>query len=199
MACTCDVPHHVRQIVVTGGPGAGKTAALEVFRRQACSHVQVLPEAASILWRGGFPRLASTVGKRSVQRAIVRIQIELQRLAIETDNPALFVCDRGTLDGAAYWPGSTADFFTDLDTNAERELARYSLVIHMRSPSRSDGYTQTALRPESAEEARAIDERILEAWSGHPRRVIVESDENFLRKLERTIAIARAEIPACCR
>lgn len=199
MVCTCDVSHHVRQIVVTGGPGAGKTAALEVFRRQACMHVQVLPEAASILWRGGFPRLASMVGKRSVQRAIVRIQIELQRLAIETDNPALVVCDRGTLDGAAYWPGSAAEFFADLDTNAERELARYSLVIHMRSPSRSDGYTQTSLRPESAEEARAIDERILEAWSGHPRRVIVESDENFLRKLERTIAIARAEIPACCR
>jgi predicted ATPase len=199
MSCTCSVGHHVRQIVVTGGPGAGKTAALEVLRRQTCHHVQILPEAASILWRGGFPRIASAVGRRSVQRAIVRIQYELQRVAIETDNPALIVCDRGTLDGVAYWPGPIAEYFSDLDTTVERELARYSMVIHLRSPSRSDGYVQTPLRPESADEARSIDERILEAWSGHPRRVVVESDENFLRKLERTLSIIRAEIPGCCR
>ncbi len=129
----------------------------------------------------------------------MRLQVELQRVAIETDNPALIVCDRGTLDGVAYWPGPTADYFSDLDTTRERELARYDLVVHMRSPSRADGYLQTSLRPETADEARAIDERLFEAWSGHPRRVVVESDENFLHKLERTLLIIRAEIPACCR
>lgn len=198
-ACRCDVPHHLRQIVVTGGPGAGKTAALEVLRRQTCSHVRILPEAASILWRGGFPRSVTTPGRRAVQRAIARLQVELQRIAIEEDNPALIVCDRGTLDSTAYWPGSVQEYFEELGTTLERELARYHMVIHMRSPSRADGYAQTALRPESAEEARELDERILAAWCAHPRRVIIESDENFLAKLERTLAVIRAEIPSCCR
>ncbi len=198
-ACTCDVPHHLRQIVVTGGPGAGKTAALEVLRRETCRHVNVVPEAASILWRGGFPRSQTTSGRRAVQRAIARLQIELQRVAIENDNPALVVCDRGTLDSLAYWPGAESDYFDDLDTTKEKELCRYATVIHMRSPSRADGYVQTTLRPETADEARALDERILAVWADHPRRFVIESDENFLRKLERVIALIRSEIPACCR
>lgn len=199
MGCTCTVIHQVRQIVITGGPGAGKTAALEVLQRQTCSHVQVLPEAASILWRGGFPRSSTSVARRATQRAIARLQIELQRVAIETDNPALIICDRGTLDGMAYWPGSRDEYLQDLETTMDKELARYAMVIHMRSPSRSDGYVQTSLRPESAEEARVLDDRILEVWSGHPRRHVIDSDENFLRKLERLLALVRAEIPACCR
>lgn len=197
--CACDVQHVVRQIVVTGGPGAGKTAALEVLQRQTCSHVQVLPEAASILWRGGFPRSQTTPGRRAVQRAIARLQVELQRLAIETDNPALIICDRGTLDGLAYWPGTPAQYLDDIDTTKERELARYATVIHLRPPSRRDGYVQTPLRPETAEEAAAIDDRILAAWSDHPRRFVVDSDDNFLRKLDRVLALVRAEIPPCCR
>ncbi len=69
----------------------------------------------------------------------------------------------------------------------------------INNPSRSDGYMQTSLRPETAEEARVLDDRILEVWSGHPRRHVIDSDENFLRKLERLLALVRAEIPACCR
>jgi predicted ATPase len=198
-ACTCAVLHHLRQIVVTGGPGAGKTAALEVLQRQTCHHVQVLPEAASILWRGGFPRSQTPTGRRAVQRAIARLQIELQRLAIENDNPALIVCDRGTLDSLAYWPGTEQEYLDDLDTTKDKELGRYAAVIHMRSPSRRDGYVQTSLRPESADEARAIDERILAVWADHPRRFVIDSDEDFVRKLERVLALVRAEIPACCR
>ncbi len=48
-----------RRVVLTGGPGAGKTAALEVIRRLYAPHVQVLPEAASIVFGGGFPRRAA--------------------------------------------------------------------------------------------------------------------------------------------
>jgi predicted ATPase len=196
--CTCTAHHALRQIVITGGPGAGKTAALEVLRRQVCNHVVLLPEAASILWRGGFPRIETTSGRRATQRSIVHVQIELQRMAIESANTALVVCDRGTLDGLAYWPGPWQEYFDDLGTTMERELARYATVIHLRSPSRADGYLQTALRPESAEEAGAIDERILAAWAEHPHRIIVDSNANFLHKLERTLALLRAEVPPCC-
>jgi predicted ATPase len=45
---------HPKLVVLTGGPGAGKTALLEVVRRHFCEHVVVLPEAASIVFGGGL-------------------------------------------------------------------------------------------------------------------------------------------------
>lgn len=41
--------HKRKTIVLTGGPGAGKTAVLELVRQQFCAHVEVLPEAR---WSG---------------------------------------------------------------------------------------------------------------------------------------------------
>ena len=76
-SCDCPEPHPARRIVLTGGPGAGKTAILELVRQSFCRHVQVLPEAAGILFAGGFPRGAAPELLRAVQRAIFFTQREL--------------------------------------------------------------------------------------------------------------------------
>jgi hypothetical protein len=55
------------------------------------------------------------------------------------------------------------------------------------------------LRIESAVEAAAIDERIVRAWDGHPRRVFIESTHDFVEKVNRTLALLREEVPSCCR
>jgi len=197
--CRCEIAHVPRMVVLTGGPGAGKTAALEVLQQETCRHVAVLPEVANMLWEGGFPRRSTVSAQRAAQRAITRVQIELQRLALEDPMTGLVVCDRGTLDGLAYWPGDPADYFADLGTTHERELARYATVIHMQSATRDHGYRTSATRPETAEQAFAIDERILGAWANHPRRFVVETEREFLVKLDRVLALLRAEIPVCCR
>lgn len=199
--CSCDGAfHEAKLVVLTGGPGAGKTAALEVLEQMICEHVVVLPEAASILWRGQFPRGTTSSARRSAQRVIGRMQLELQRMALEKGGAALVVCDRGTLDGLAYWPGAREEYFADLGTTAERELARYSAVIHMRVPRHGGGYNQSnPFRIESAAEALAIDERITDIWAQHPRRVVVESNHDFRAKLETAIEHILSEVPPCCR
>ncbi len=197
--CSCEVVHTPRVVVLTGGPGAGKTAALEVLRQEVCPHVMILPEVASMLWNGGFPRRNSRSAQRAAQRAITRVQIELQRLALETPSTSLIVCDRGTLDGLAYWPGDPAEYFEDLGTTQDRELARYATVIHMESATRDHGYCTTAMRIETAENAFEIDQRILSVWANHPRRFVVETETTFLVKLDRVLALLRAEVPVCCR
>jgi predicted ATPase len=198
-ACTCSVRHAPRLVVVTGGPGAGKTALLEVVQRELCRHVVVLPEAASILWRGQFPRHPTITGRKAAQRAIVGVQIEMQRMTIEERRAALIVCDRGTLDGLAYWPGSEREYFEDIQSTAQRELDRYATVIHLRTPPLDHGYMPTQLRIECAVEAAQIDERIADAWSAHPRRFTIDSDDDFVAKLHRALGLIRAEVPACCR
>ena len=44
VACECAAAHERRRVVLTGGPGAGKTAVLELIRQSLCEHVRVLPD-----------------------------------------------------------------------------------------------------------------------------------------------------------
>jgi hypothetical protein len=198
--CGCTRNHDPQLVVLTGGPGAGKTAVLELIHHDFCEHVVVLPEAAGIIFGGGFPRRPSGVGRQAAQRAIFRVQRELERLALEEHAAAIILCDRGTIDGAAYWPGDAASFFRENETSQEAELARYSAVIDLRTPPERNGYNHTnALRIESAREAAAIDATILNLWGEHPRRHIVESTADFLEKAARAVSLVRNEVPECCR
>ncbi len=197
--CDCEERHVRRRVVVTGGPGAGKTAVLELVRQYFCRHVHVLPEAASLLFGGGLRRGATDEGRRSAQRAIFHVQRELEASADCELDAALVVCDRGTVDGVAYWPGP-GDFWTELGTTRAAEASRYDAVLHLRVPSRGGGYDhRNPVRVESAAEARVIDDRILAAWDGHPRRAVIEATPDFLEKAQRAIAVLSEEVPPCCR
>jgi predicted ATPase len=199
--CHCRLGvHATRFIVLTGGPSAGKTAVLETVLRSLCTHLAVLPESASIVFGGGFPRHASDAGRRAAQRAIYHVQLEVERLVAEEGEVAIALCDRGTLDGLAYWPDSDAAWLSELGTSLDAELVRYAAVIHLRTPAAEQGYDASyALRIESPAEAAAIDAKIAAAWSRHPCRFVVESADDFLVKVARAVELVRAELPVCCR
>lgn len=193
--CDCGEPHPERRIVLTGGPGAGKTAVLELVRHTCCRHTHVLPEAAGILFGGGFPRASSARIQRAAQRAIFFTQRELEA---SVPPGVVTLCDRGTIDGAAYWPGPD-DLWASVGSSRAEQLLRYDAVIHLRTPAPDRGYDRSnPLRIETAAEAAAIDERILAAWDGHPRRHVVEATPDFLAKVQRALALLREELPACC-
>lgn len=196
--CACSEPHDRRRIVLTGGPGAGKTAVLELIRQSFCVHVKIVPESAGIVFGGGFPRGDSTELRQAAQRAIFYVQRELE-IAADTGNAATVLCDRGTVDGAAYWTGAH-DLWTSVGTTLAEQLRRYHAVIHLRTPAIEGGYNhQNPLRIESAAEAAAIDARIAGAWEAHPRRFVVEASPDFLTKTARTLQLLRDEMPECCR
>jgi hypothetical protein len=161
--------------------------------------VKVLPEAAGVIFGGGFPREDDLSCKRAAQRAIFFVQRELE-IAGDSHNPAVVLCDRGTLDSLAYWPGSVDDFWSSLGTTLSEQLARYDAVVHLRTPGSAFGYNkQNPLRTESAGAAAEIDSRILRVWQAHPRRFVVESTSDFLDKAAKAVEILRAEMPECCK
>jgi len=195
--CDCDKTHVRRRVVLTGGPGAGKTAVLELIRQRFCKHVKVLPEAAGILFGGGFPRGDSAEMRRAAQRAIFYVQRELEATA-DADSPAIVLCDRGTVDGSAYWVGD-GDLWSSVQTTVDEQIRRYDAVIHLRTPEIENYNHRNPLRIESAEDAVMIDRKIEHAWDTHPRRFIVEASPDFLKKAVRAVEILRAELPECCR
>jgi predicted ATPase len=197
MAYVSSIRAPAKRIVVTGGPGAGKTAVLEVARRDLCKHVEVLPESARIAFGGGFPRRHDDAGRRGAQRAIFHLQDELERMGPESETAATVLCDRGTLDGLAYWPGSWSEYFEDLGTTMHHELARYALVIHLRVPDPQNGYKNDVVRRESPHQAAEIDSRLVEVWAAHPHRVFVDSSADFVRKAQRALALIRSSLTCC--
>ena len=201
MGCACaELRHDCRLVVLTGGPGAGKTAVLEVVRRAFCEHILVLPESATVLFGGGFPRHDTDAGQRAAQNAIFHVQRSMETMSREEGRVAVALCDRGTLDGLAYWPGGIDAACRALGIAREAELARYQAVIHLRTPAADRGYDHSnPVRRESAAEALALDARVLAAWDGHPHRVVIESEGEFLHKIAHAVQAIRDQVPECCR
>ncbi len=197
--CGCNAVHERRRIALTGGPGAGKTAVLELARSMLCRHLRILPESAGILFGGGFPRAPARAAREAAQIAIFAVQHQLEALA-DGDEPAVVLCDRGTLDALAYWPGDPDEFWKQVGSTRARELARYDAIIHIRTPDARHGYdNRNPLRTETAAAAAELDGRIALAWEGHPNRHFVASSPDFLAKARRAIDAIQEELPACCR
>src|SRR5688572_6117210 len=120
------------RIVVTGGPSGGKTTLIEALRKELGHQAVIVPEAASILYRGGFPRLKTPHSALCTQRAIYSVQKELEELVPRENRRAqVTVCDRGSLDGVAYWPRAERDFFRSVGCSRAAELRRYDWVLHL--------------------------------------------------------------------
>lgn len=173
------------RIVLTGGPGGGKTTAADLFRREIGDGVVVVPEAATILFQGGFPRSPEHHAARSAQTAIFHVQRHLEDVQAALFPGRTLLCDRGTLDGAAYWPGKPEEYFATVGTTLEAELARYDAVIFFETAARGGASIEggNPMRTENAREAVRLDQRLREIWSKHPRFILVPHNRSFFTKI----------------
>jgi predicted ATPase len=184
------------RVVVTGGPGGGKTTAADLFRREIGEKVVIVPESGTLVFSGGFPRLGPPEARVAAQRAIYHLQRNLEEAQAAVYPDRILLCDRGTLDGAAYWPEERGEFFSSLHTTYEEELARYDGVIFFETAAAGgmsiEGGNPT--RVESNAQAIALDERLRRVWSGHPNLVFIPNHTSFFQKITKGLAALQAMV-----
>jgi len=95
--------------------------------------------------------------------------------------------DRGTIDGAAYWPDGPDDFWRDVGTTLAVEYARYDAVILLETCATLgiyDGAASNFCRFEDPAAAIRSSDVLKQLWRGHPRQRYVEAFVTFEQKLD---------------
>ena len=186
------------RIVLTGGPGGGKTTAADLMRREVGDRIVIVPEAATMLFSGGFPRHEDIHARKSAQTAIYHVQRNLEDVHSALYPDRILLCDRGTLDSTVYWPSdNTGSFYYDLDTTLEAELARYDAVIFFETAAVGNLSIEggNPIRTESVAQAVQIDRRLQQVWGHHPNFNFIRHEDSFLKKLQVAIEKLSSFLP----
>ncbi len=177
-------------IVLTGGPAAGKSQALEHLLKCFPDRLAPVREAATAVYRTlntTWDKL-DLDGQRAVQRAIYHLQLA-QESATRRLNPGkVLLLDRGTIDGSAYWPDGPEAYWHDLRADAAAELQRYDAVIWLETRAvlgSYDGKETNTTRFENAPQAIAAGRLQHDLWASHPTFHQVPAAEDWAHKLAR--------------
>ena len=191
---------NISKIVITGGPCAGKSTAMSWIQNafvQAGYTVLFVPETATELISGGVAPW--TCGTNADYQAFqMRLQIEKEKIfedAARTmaNDKILIVCDRGTLDNKAYMTNEEFDGVLRAVGANEVELRdNYDAVFHLVSAAKGavEFYTtaNNSARTETVEEATALDDKLIAAWTGHPHFRVIDNSSDFEDKMKVLIA-----------
>jgi predicted ATPase len=177
--------HIKKRIVITGGPGGGKTTALDLIRREFNGKIASVPESATMIFSGGIERASNDKVLKAQQAAIFNLQKHLEDIQRAAYPECLVLCDRGTLDGLAYWPDTEESFFKQMNTSIEEEFSRYDAVIFFETAAKSGESIRSnnPIRNESEAAAIKLDKKLQNVWSQHPNFNLVGSSESFIHKV----------------
>lgn len=193
--------NNIKRIVLTGGPCAGKTTALiKVIEHFNSLGYQVftIPEVPTMFSQAGMNYLTPNKalfyeGEKATLEVQLALEDKFMRMAEACEQPAIIVCDRGTMDISAYMkPEMWQDITQAVGTDTQRlRDDRYDAVLHLVSAADgAERYYTTANnreRTEGLELARMLDKKIINAWTGHPRLRVINNDDDFDRKINRVV------------
>lgn len=189
----------ITKIVITGGPCAGKTTAMSWIQNNFTDlgyHVIFVPECATELINAGISGITCK-DLVSFQNALMTLQLQREKIyekaagSIKNDK-VLIVCDRGMMDSKAYLSG--LEFATVINglNKSEVELRdNYDAVFHLVTAAKGaeEFYTteNNKARNESIEEAKLVDDDLINAWTGHPHFRVIDNSSNFEDKMKRLL------------
>ena len=190
---------NITKIVITGGPCAGKSSAISYIQNEFTKrgyHVVFVSETATDLINSGLG-FSNYNTRLDFQKSILMLQQAKERLYYESalnlnKDKILIVCDRGTLDSKAFMdPLDFQNLLRICNVNEIELRDNYDAVFHLVSASKgaSEFYTleNNKARSETVEEARISDDKILQAWTGHPHLRVIDNSTDFKEKMIRLL------------
>ena len=186
----------ITKIVLTGGPCAGKTTAMNWIQNNFVKQgykVIFIPETATELITSGFAPW-DTRTNIDFQDIVLNLQLEKEKIfetAVKSlpNEKILLVCDRGILDNKAYM--SKKDFNNLLKKNRLDEIQlrdSYDAVFHLVTAAKGakEYYNlDNEARTETIEEASRLDDLLISSWTGHSHLRIIDNTCDFEEKMKR--------------
>lgn len=194
------LPQKITKIVITGGPCAGKTTAMSwiqnAFSRMGYTVLFVDETATQLISGGAAPWLSAS--NRDFQWHLMQLQLDKERAfadiaATMKADKVLIVCDRAALDNRAYMTDAEFRYaLRQLNTNEVTLRDQYDAVFHLVTAAKGAEafYTlaNNAARTETPQQAIALDDKIIAAWTGHPHLRLIDNSSDFDEKMRRLIA-----------
>lgn len=189
----------ITKIVITGGPCAGKTTAMSWIQNAFTDlgyHVIFVPECATELILAGISG-KTCKNVESFQKTLMSLQIIREKIyekaALDIKNKkVLIICDRGTIDSKAYLTNlEYTSILNNLNKNEIELRDSYDAVFHLVTAAKGaeEFYTteNNSARSETIEEAKLADDKLIEAWTGHPHFRVIDNSTNFEEKMRKLI------------
>ena len=189
----------ISRIVITGGPCAGKTTAMSwiqnAMTRLGYAVLFVDETATQLISGGASPALCTS--NRDFQLQLLRLQAAKEQAFMEIGKAmkakkVLIVCDRGAMDNAAYMTDEEFGWvMRQLQTSRVALRDTYDAVFHLVTAAKgAEKYYTLAnnqARTETPQEAAALDDRLISAWTGHPHFRVIDNSTGFEEKMLRLI------------
>jgi CYTH domain-containing protein/transcriptional regulator with XRE-family HTH domain len=188
----------ITKIVLTGGPCAGKTTAMNwiqnFFQKQGYKIIFVPETATELITSGITPWEAKT--NSDFESVLFDLQIAKEKLYEEgakklPNEKILMVFDRGLLDNKTYMSKRDFDYLLKSKRLSEVKLRdSYDAVFHLVTAAKgAKKYynLDNAARTETIEEATKLDDSLIASWTGHSHFRIIDNSTDFETKMKRLL------------
>ena len=185
------------KIVITGGPGAGKTSALEYINKYFTDKglaVVIVSETATEIISSGITPL--NIGQKAFQKNLLLLQLAKEKyyteMARHLKNDSIMIFDRGALDGKAYLSAEQfEEILEETGLSEESLISSYNALFYLESPAgkNSQFYTteNNPARSESPDEASELAEKTLSVWQSNKKLIKIENQNKFEDKMKHLI------------
>ena len=190
------VEQQVVKIVLTGGPCSGKTTAqswiLNNYEKLGYK-IFFIPETATEHITGGLTPWETNTAY-DFQKGIFLHQMVKEDIFTEAAkkmgyDKILIVCDRGLMDNKAYMSEEEYQrLLEEFGLTKSTIMDRYDAVFHLVTAAKgAEEYynLDNEARTETVEQAVAIDDKTINAWTGHPHFRIIDNSTDFDEKMRR--------------
>lgn len=201
------------KVVLTGGPGGGKTSVLNAIKNLAITEegykniiklgdkkiklVTISETATELISSGITPTEAERIYDFQdilfeIQKSKEESSIKSLRFGYDAD-VILFLYDRGLLDGMAYLDkkGEFEDIMASKDVKELDILDKYDLVVDLLSTAtcapEKYGFESNEARFEDVEWAKSVDRKTSAAWVGHRNMKLFDSGVSLEEEVNNVI------------